>query len=292
MNQAFRLLCALAMLRPLSACLPADTRSPPATVVLSVDADQAVRAGIPAAATADGWSIRYERFLVVFGQGELAGDDCDAYVDGGYARVFDLFVPGPQRANLLYGLGLCDVRFAFSPPAWDTLRGEGVSEADELALRTPGDDPRADGLGVSVWVEGRADRLDESKRFAWAFRRVIEYERCEVEGPDGVERGLTLSGHETLEVEVSIRGAPLFRESPEESASVRFDPFRDADDVYGDANGVVTLAELESTPLAGQSAKTLGELVYLELLPQIAGYRGDGRCHFEATSKPDDFGGP
>jgi hypothetical protein len=293
MSQAtLRFISVLLLSSTLPSCLPADTRSPPGTVVLRVESDDAVRSGIPADATADGWSIHYERFLVVFGQGELAGDGCDAYVDSDYARIFDLLRPGPQRVNVLYGLGQCDLRFSISTPAWDTLRGEGVTETDELALRTPGTDSQADGLGVSVWVEGRADRLDESKRFSWPFRRIINYQHCQVETPGGIEGELSLTGQETVDVDVSIRGTTLFRESATESASVRFDPFRDADAVYGDANDVVTLAELERTPLTGQSAKTLADLVYLELLPEIVRYRGSGRCAFEATSAPDDWGGP
>jgi hypothetical protein len=290
MHHAFRFLSVLLLSSRLLSCLPADTRSPPGTVVLSIESDDAVRSGIPADATADGWSIHYERFLVVFGQGELAGEGCDAYTEGDYARIFDLLLPGPQRVNVLYGLGRCDLGFSIATPAWDTLRGEGVSEMDELALRTPGTDSQADGLGVSVWVEGRADRVDESKRFSWPFRRVIDYEHCQVETPYGVEGELSLTGHETVDADVLIRGATLFRESASESASVRFDPFRDADAVYGDANDVVTLAELERSPLAGHSARTLADLVYLELLPEIVRYRGAGRCEFEATSTPDDFG--
>lgn len=287
-----RLSLCLLLARTLGGCLPADTRSPPAMLTLSVASDDAVQRGIPAETTADGWSIRYDRFLVVLGHGTLQGGGCDAYVEGEYARILDLLRPDPQHVNRLYGLGHCELGFSISPPAWDTLRGEGVSEDDELALRTPGSDSRSAGLGVSVWVEGSAERLDESRRFSWPFRRVIEYSRCELETADGVERELSLESHAVVEVEVSIRGTALFRESAEDDAAVRFESFRDADDVYGDADGVVTLAELESTPLTATPEKTLGELLYLELLPEIARYRGSGRCQQRATSEPDDFGGP
>lgn len=273
------------------ACLPADTRSPPATLVLNVDSDAAVRTGIPAEASADGWSISYERFLLVLGNAELTGDDCDAYVESDYARIFDLLEPGPQRVSQLYALGRCELRFSIATPAWDTLRGAGVSEDDELALRVPGSDFVSDGIGVSVWVEGRAERGNESKRFSWPFRRFIHYDRCELPTEEGVESELSLTGQKTLVVDLLIRGAALFRESAEDTASVRFDPFRDADDVTGDADGVITLAELESAPLIGRTA-TLGERLYLELLPEIVGYRGVGRCRFEASSEPPSFGGP
>lgn len=286
------LVAAFSLSHASTACLPADTRSPPATVVLSVEADDAIRSGIASETTADAWSIRYERFLVVFGHGELTGDDCDAYVEGGYARIFDLLEPGPQRANVLYGLGRCELEFSFATPAWDTLRGAGVSEEDELALRTPGKDSVSDGIGVSVWVEGRAERAGESKRFSWPFRRFIQYSYCELPTLEGVERGLSLAGHETVEVVVSMRGAPLFRETAEETANLRFDPFRNADDIHGDADGVVTLAELESTPWVGSGTATLAEHLYLELLPEIVRYRGAGRCRFEASSEPPSFGGP
>jgi hypothetical protein len=141
-------------------------------------------------------------------------------------------------------------------------------------------------------VEGRARNSEATKRFAWTFRRFIHYENCESEG----ETQLALTEHENVEVELSIGGTVLFQDgSVSTSAVVRFDPFRDADEVYGNADGLVALDELERTPIDGSRFATLGELVYLELLPRITRYGGAlseaaggalGACEYRAASGP------
>jgi hypothetical protein len=283
----------LAVSLQLGACLPTDTRPVPATVELSVDSDDSLRAPMT---SSDGWTITFERFLVVLGHGTLAGDDCDAYSEADFDRIIDVQRTGWQRVNLLYGRGRCSVAFAIAPPAWDTLRGDGVSSEDEAVLRTPGSDFVArEEQGASIRVEGRAQNLEVTKRFAWSFRRFIHYENCEFEG----ETQLALTGHENVEVELSIGGAVLFQDgSDSTSAVVRFDPFRDADEVHGNADGLVALDELERTPIDGSRFETLGELVYLELLPEIMRYRGTlsggsgalpGACEYRAASGPMAF---
>jgi hypothetical protein len=293
MNRYAFALAGLALSLVPGACLPADTRPEPATVELSVDADESLLAPIT---SSDGWTITYDRFLVVLGHGMLLGDDCDPYSEADFDRILDLQNMGPQRVNLLYGLGPCAVDFAIAPPAWDTLRGEGVSSGDEALLRTPGSDFVArEPQGASVHVEGHAEGSEQSKRFRWSFRRFIHYSHCEFEG----ERQLTLSGQESVGVHLSIGGAALFQDGADSATAVlRFDPFRDADDVYGNADGLVALDEIERTPVDGGQFETLGELVYLALLPEIMRYHGpalagsdspSGACEYHAASGPMSF---
>jgi hypothetical protein len=171
-----------------------------------------------------------------------------------------------------------------------------VNSDDEALLRALGSDFVATReQGASVHVEGRAESAPQTKRFSWSFRRFIKYENCEFEG----ERQLGLSGQENVEVRVSIGGAALFQDRPDApDAVLRFAPFRDADEVYGNADGLVALDELERTPIDGGRFETLGELVYLALLPEIVRYRGtaltgsggaSGTCEHEAASGPMSF---
>lgn len=272
--------------------MPADTRSTPGSLVVNVTGDESLSgAGFT---TSDGWNIRFSRFLVVPGEVKLDGDGCEQYSDNGYHRVLDLSRPGPQLLALVYGLGPCDFSFRVSTPTWDSVLGIGVGERDLDALRTPGTDAHASGIGVSVWIEGTAEAHGVSKRFSWPFRRFIQYDHCAVGAGDTLERGQVLRSGEDAVIELSVRGDALFA-FPD--TTTMFERFRAADDDFGDADGEVSLDELERVPWTGQpdpegpAFVTLGEHVYLGVLPRVIRYRGTGECQVRASaSELDDEG--
>jgi hypothetical protein len=255
---------------------------------VSVTADETLARG--GFATSDGWVVSFSRFLVVPGRVELAGDDCDQYTDNGYSRVLDLTRSGPQQLALVYGLGPCELGFRISTPTSDSVLGAGVREPDVVALRTPGADAHSAFAGISVWVEGSAEKAGLSKRFSWPFRRFIRYEHCASGEGDALDRGILLSAGEEATVDLSVRGDALFQGPGATSA---FEPFRVADDDEGNADGEVTLDELERVPWiaesGGSAASTLGDRVYLELLPNIIRYRGTGSCEVHTSvDEPDE----
>jgi hypothetical protein len=95
-------------------------------------------------------------------------------------------------------------------------------------------------------------------------------------------------------IDLELDGVALFRTD----AGTLFEPFRAADDRYGNADGVVTLEELAASPHAAGSREmapafgNFGEYLAIVALPQIVRYRGAGTCR--TTSSPedeDDFGG-
>jgi hypothetical protein len=261
---------------------------------VTVSPDDALLYGIPETATADGYRIVFERFLVVLGQASLDGDACEAYSDAGYDRIFDMQRAEPQRVSISYGIGRCAFGFGISSPAWDTLRGSGVTEGDEAMLRTSGTDLHSDGGGVSVYVEGVAERFHLTKRFAWSFRRFIVYEACSAPSSDGTEHGILLEPERKSGVDIAIRGEPLFQDDVDDSRAVlRFDPFRQADDEFGNADGVITLDELQRTPISFGARAVLGDHVYLDLLPLVARFRETGNCTIHASAeRRGGWGGP
>jgi hypothetical protein len=278
----------------LSGCLPDDTRAPPGKFVVTVSADSALSEGI--AATEDGWSIAYSRFLVVLGDVRLDGDDCEPYTESGYGRIFELTEPSPQKVMLGYGLGSCSVGFRIASPSWDTLLGAGVSEQDDTLLRTPGSDAHSSDAGVSVHIEGAAEKLGVRKTFNWSFRRFIEYGGCTLQPSDDDQEGnVRLVANQTTDLNIEIRGGALFQNPPiEPVAPPRFEPLRAADDEYGDGNGDVTLAELQNSPVPPDALprpliQSLGDRVYLQLLPEIARLGATGVCHVRSSEKPPDF---
>lgn len=293
-------------------CLPTDTRPPPGSLVVTVSSDDQLRQGIDAAATTDGWSIGFDRFLINLGQPSLDGDPCNAYSEPSYTRIFDMKTAGPQRVGLLYGLGQCDFGFRIGNPNADSLLGAGVTAADATFMRTPGTDPYAGTSGVTVYVKGHASKGPETKTFEWAFRRRASYRTCRTSGG----AGLDLQGSEARTVDIVIRGGALFADGLEDGAKLRFGVFADADTKTGDGDGEVTLDELARVPVAsaglavgdggaflddggisgapqgfgridaGVSAYAKGavhglslrDYVYLALFPNLPRFEGDGRC--------------
>ena len=75
------------------ACLPTDTRPPPAEITVTVSSSEYTRTGISHDFTVDGFDISFQRVLVSLG-GIQVGDDnqvagCSEYSDPGYTRLFD-----------------------------------------------------------------------------------------------------------------------------------------------------------------------------------------------------------
>lgn len=273
-------------------CLPDDTRKPPAELLVTVSADESLTSGI--VSTEDGWTIAYSRFLVVLGDADLSGDDCDAYSESHYNRIFELTQPSPQRVSILYGLGDCQFRFRIAAPAWDSVLGQGVSVEDEVFMRTPGSDAHASDAGVSVRISGSASKLGVVKSFDWSFRRFIEYRDCAVSDVDVI----SLNSNGSSTVDIVVRGDALFGNGPKEPpAPPLFEPFRAADDEHGDGNGEVSFDELQNSPLppgalGSENIATLGDRVYLQLLSEIAKFQGTGTCKIFSSSERPDSRGP
>jgi hypothetical protein len=294
----------LAAVLAASACLPNDTRPVPASVLVRLTGSPMVKDGIPSTAMDDGWSVTFEKFLVTFGNVSLQGDACTGYSDAGYVRTFDAHVLEPQKVSLLYALGTCSVRFRFSNPAPDSPLGAGVTDADNIFMRTPGTDPyNTQPNGISIYVKGSAQKGSVKKTFAWPFRsRRAQLTDCTTES-GGKPLQLVLDSDGAVNVDVQLHGEALFQDHLEPSkAKLRFAPFADADDKAGNGDGEITLDELGKVTLdslgftpddltvAGQDAgpldsdagvfhwTTLEDYLYLGLFPRIARLGDRGSC--------------
>jgi len=257
----------------LTGCLPADTRPEPGSTATTVVGETALDAGIT---TADGWHISFDEFLISLGEIGLEGDDCNPYAESDYLRILDMRQPGAQRLNLMHALGTCEFSFLFEDPSADAVLGSGVDEADKDRMRTAGSDPFVEQSGVTLYVAGSATRADERYRFDWSFRHNLEYTDC---GTVEFESGAS------DEVEIRIRGQVLFQSELADDAPLQFDDYASAD---ADADGNVTLEELHSVSLpAGSDFSTLGERLYLGLVPEVPRFRNSDSC--VAAEPEDDF---
>ena len=247
---------AFAMATSAVACLPKDTRPPPASVFVTTSSDDAVKQGFD---TDDGWHINFSRFVVSIGRSSFDGDACNSYSDAGYMRVLDLQQPEPQKVSQIYGLGQCDFGFRVANPQSDSLLGEGVSTADELYMQTAGNDnyTAARGFtgtrastGVNAIINGVATGPDGQKTFAWSFRQNLEYTKCYVEADAGIDEGLNLDGSASDPVNILVRGETLFQTDVTlTGTSLRFGPMALADSQYGNNDGSVSIDELGLVPI-------------------------------------------
>lgn len=254
---------AVVLAAALASCLPVDTRDPPGALHVSVRGNQAMADGIPA--TADGWTVRYDRFLVTIGRTWVAGE-CDVYSDADYDRVLDARRTQPQKLSLLYALGRCGLAFAISAPAETSLLTAGVNEDDKAFLRQSG----APNEGIAMHVEGSAAKGAITKHFSWSFRRYTGY-YCGLD-EEGSDRRFFLRQNEAESASITLRGEALFELDAELSpGTLRFDPFAAADDVWGDGDGVIDSSELERAPSTSPEASTnLRAQLDASLFPAVA----------------------
>jgi hypothetical protein len=254
----------LALCVCLQACLPNDTRPAPGRLQLSVAADEALLSSIT---TADGWQITYERFVVSMGEVELEGDDCSSYAESDYLRVLELRGPGPHLLNTNYAFGNCELSFRLQNPGEDAVLGLGVDEATKALLRTPGSDTFVRDRPASLHVEGSALKSGATRRFAWSFRRDLEYTDCGT---------IALGSDDAQSLEIRMQGATLFQDRPEAAdAELVFEPYAAADT---DSDGVITLDELAAVPLVEGPFASLGARLYFGLVPSLPTLGEGGSC--------------
>lgn len=255
----------------LTACLPADTRPEPGSLATSVVGEDALRTGF---VTTDGWELSFDEFLISLGEVVLEGDDCNPYAESDYLRILDMRQPGAQRLNLMAALGTCEFSFLVEDPSRDAVLGSGVDEASKDMMRTAGSDPFVEGRGVALHVTGSAVRASELYRFAWNFRQNLQYSEC---------GELELESGASDELEIGIRGRVLFQASLADDAPLHFDDYAGAD---VDADGNITLEELHGISLpASDDYTTLGERLYLGLVPEVARFRDSAAC---SIAEPED----
>ncbi|HWL86884.1 MAG TPA: hypothetical protein VNO21_13835, partial [Polyangiaceae bacterium] len=154
-------LVATCVLSLIHACVPADTRPPPAALTLTVSPSAAVLQGV---VTADGWTLHFERVLIGIGDASLS-DACTTYTEANYDRVLDVTSVSNQKLGILHGIGQCDVRFRMQPPSSDAVLGAGVTEEDKTRMRTGGADPYIPLAGIAVDVTGSASLGATTKHF-------------------------------------------------------------------------------------------------------------------------------
>lgn len=237
---------------------------------------------IPAATFADGWTIKYSKFLIVLGDIRVADEKGAVGAQMETTILVDHHLPGVKPIQSFANLEAkpwTDVSFVSRPADASTTLVMGVTEADLTMMKAQ---------GHAVYVEGSAEKGAEKKTFQWGFGVSTKYAQCRG-AKDGREiEGVLVTNGGTDDVELTIHGDHFFYDdlqSPD--AKVRFEAIASAD---ADANGEITLAELSQKKLVdidpsmgGYGTGILADVndlgAFVTALSRTLGhFRGEGEC--------------
>jgi hypothetical protein len=244
-------------------CVPEDTTIERGGALIVITGSEGVTNEIPSHAFADGWALRFERFLIAlepFHFREVrdpgpANLPCDSEYTRktNQARLLDITRP---IAIGVRGLSPRGCGFALQWLAWttkdDVALGPGVMSNDLDPFYSVPRRFGPDEAAPSLLMEATARRGDATKRLRVIFGHKLaccEYQ-CRLNGR--TEAIDVPSGGQAV-VRLTLSGEQLFRTAlGEDQGSLRFDAFAHADDdpSSGNQDGTITSDELEKVPLA------------------------------------------
>jgi hypothetical protein len=248
------------------------------TATFTAWGEEYIEAGIPAAEFEDGWSVKFDQFLI-----SLTGISVhDRTGKGGELEgnwLLDLSQPGPHELGSLELTAKAwpFVGYAIEPVTSSTEVHESATDGDHVLMEKG---------GYSVYVSGTATLDDATKTFAWGFTNGTEYSDC-VSEIDGKEvEGLIVANGGDEKVQLTIHGDHFFYDDLASFEAVpRFAAMAAAD---ANEDGEVTLEELDAVALveieegtygtgSASHVDDLGEFVRA-LTRTIGHYRGEGHC--------------
>lgn len=229
----------------------------------------------------DGWTVRYDKFLVNFQNIVVADARGDMAASLQSSTLFDNTLPGVKTIiefEAVPAKAWDRISYEIAPVTASTELAEGVPEADKALMLTG---------GYSLYVSATASKGEVEKRFAWGFAIGTRYEECRAEQDGREEAGVIVTNNGRLEAQLTTHGDHLFYDrlqassDPAIATSLRFDTLAEAD---ADADGEITLAELEAKPLdvrlydpSGLGAVNFGQFV-TSLARTVGHFRGEGEC--------------
>lgn len=287
--RAFLLACFAALLAlALPGCLPSDTRPPPAVVLLDVqlppDLPLSSLPDRPEAQaivfqTDDGWTVTIEQLTASLGEPEVFADQvCSDYAGALYFRLLELTRPGPQRLAQIYGLNTCKVDYTVEVPPIDAVLGAGLSQDDLTIMNSAGvpvssPDGPSSARGMALRIRGSATKDGVSISFDWGFADKLQWSECQRIVDGQPEAGLPLTSDGTFTVAITVDPRNLFFRDGMPLMQL----VADADQLSGDANGVVAVSELTAVSVPGASsnlAEVLREVGY----PAVFLYGDGAKC--------------
>jgi hypothetical protein len=243
-----------------------------------------VEEGIPAGdgGFVDGWSLEYDEFLVNFHQIRVATGSGEVAVVGPQSFFVDNVVAGRKKL----------VTFAdVTAKSWDRVSYQikpAIASA-QIVAGAPEDLDMMVEAGYALFIRGTARRRDIVKTFSLGFSAGTQYAECHSEQNGKDTAGIVVTDGSEDVTELTTRGDHFFYDRLQGSAgsniepSLRFDTVAAADD-NGDADGDITLQELENQPIdvelyepSDLPAANMADFISA-LARTVGHFRGQGEC--------------
>ncbi len=252
------------------------------TATITTWGEEYIEEGIPAGEEGfvDGWSIKYDKFLVAFAGIEVA--DASGDVAGSAAQAFVVDNVQAGRKKLV---SFADVE----AKAWDRFSYQIKAPTKDATLvsATSKDLKILRDGEYSIYIEATATKDDVVKTFALGFKNATQYTECQAE-EDGKETlGIVVTNGSEDTTELTTHGDHFFYDRLQGSAganietSLRFEHIAQADT---DDDGVITVEELEAQPIdidlynpSGLPADNMLEFM-TGLSRTVGHFRGEGEC--------------
>lgn len=230
----------------------------------------------------DGWSLQYDKFLVNFHQIRVASSSGEVAQTAPDSYFVDHVVPGRKKL-----VTFSDV----TAKSWDRVSYQikPASASAEIVAGAQEDLDMMVAAGYALYIQGTASKDDVVKTFALGFSSGTQYDQCHAEQNGEDTAGIVVTGGSDDTSELTTHGDHFFYDRLHRSAgtniqtALRFDNLAAADD-NGDADGDITLAELENQPIdvklydtSGLPAANMKDFVS-GLARTVGHFRGDGEC--------------
>jgi hypothetical protein len=229
-------------------------------------------AGFP---TADGWTVKYTKFIVSFTAAQVQTKS-GLIATTGAAQLADL-VTGPaiviadrNRVARIWD----EVTFEIAPATADTATASSFGDAGIPGI-----------VGASVYVEGTLTKDAVTKQFGFGLNPDTKYDACSE--PQGMSSlpGIEVAANNTDKVDISITPEVLFSDAIGSVATTRANALANAD---ANNDNKIDATELQKTTLdaarnetatySSPTINTLGEFMNEQARSIVFSWRGNGKC--------------
>ncbi len=252
--------------------------------------EEFIEEGIPANADGesgflDGWSLKYDKFLVVFHGITVADSGGKVVATMPGSKFVDNTKMGRKDLVTFANLDAKHfdrVSYQIKPALADSEVVSGSAADRDMMVQN----------GYSFYVEGSATKdmsgTQVKKTFHWGFKTATQYNDCQQPEESGMPiQGIVVTKGGTDTSELTTHGDHLYYDrlkaspDPAVKTSLRFEEKAAADK---NNDGEITLDELNATPIdvrtydpSGLSAPSLGAFM-TSLARTIGHFRGEGEC--------------
>lgn len=262
-----------------------STPSGSGSITFSTWGEEYIEEAIPAGEFEDGYTVTFDKFLVLVGNIEVADEAGEVVASDESFYLIEHTDPGVKEVVVFDGLEAK----AYPKVSYETSPAE-RSNIKLIGAATEADADMMADEGYHVYVEGTLSKDATSVTFKWGFGVPTLLDDCEGELDGKLTEGAVVTEGGNDSIEFTIHGDHFFYDDLQAAdAVVRGEAIAAAD---ANMDGEVTLEELAAVSLIDLPADQYGtggvdgvnDLgAFVEFLSRTVGhYRGEGECFLKS----------